>query len=132
MDIRDGRAHAVTADHTAQAHRLHHAGDCSAHHRGNGQHLKDYCWYAEAILAAADGEVVAVHDGHHESPFIGYFMPDFLATQIAGNHVIIRHGEGEYGFHAHLIPGTVPVEVGDTVNQGDLIGRCKYSRNSTS
>ncbi|NNJ12774.1 M23 family metallopeptidase [Chloroflexales bacterium ZM16-3] len=100
-------------------------------HRGTGRHLKDYYCYGEAILAAADGEVVAVHDGHHESPFTGYFMPDFLATQLAGNHVIIRHDKGEYGFYAHLIPGSIPVGIGDKVAQGGIIGRCGFSGNST-
>jgi hypothetical protein len=100
-------------------------------HRGSGRRLQDYYCYDEPILAAAGGEIVALHDGHHESPFTGYFMPDFLATQMAGNHVIIRHAEGEYGFYAHLIPGSIPVEVGDSVSQGDIIGRCGFSGNST-
>ena len=47
------------------------------------------------------------------------------------NHIIIRHAEGEYGFYAHLIPDSITVEIGDKVGQGDIIGRCGFSGNSS-
>ena len=50
---------------------------------------------------------------------------------MAGNHVIIKHAESEYGFYAHLVRGSIGVKVGEVIRQGDVIGQCGFSGNST-
>lgn len=100
-------------------------------HSAEGRALHQYYCYDQAILAAADGEVVKVIDGLPDGLFVGYFIIDFLAKNLAGNHVIIKHAEGEYGFYAHLLQSSIPVRVGDKVRQGQIIGKCGFSGNGT-
>lgn len=103
----------------------------NARHLGAGTRGPDYYCFDKPILAAADGEVVAVLDAVGQAPFLGYGVADFLARSLAGNHVTIRHAEGEYGFYAHLRRGSVGVKVGDRVSRGQEIGRCGHTGNST-
>ena len=57
--------------------------------------------------------------------------PDGLTiAQIAGNRVIMDLGAGTYVMYAHLVPGSVPVHVGDYVRQGQKIGLLGNSGNS--
>jgi murein DD-endopeptidase MepM/ murein hydrolase activator NlpD len=58
------------------------------------------------------------------------FSPDRLPS-ILGNHVIMHSGEIFAGF-AHLVPGSVAVEAGQTVRRGDVLGRVGHTGNSTS
>ena len=100
-------------------------------HSGRGNKLSDYYCYGEDILAAADGTVVTVLDKIRNAPLVGYGVADFLCRHFAGNHVVIKHAEGEYGFYAHLIKGTIQVREGDMVKQGQVIGQCGHSGHSS-
>jgi hypothetical protein len=100
-------------------------------HEGRGRQPTDYYCHGQSILAAADGEVVGLMDGIGESPFAGLFMVDFLCRNMAGNHLMIRHADGEYGFYAHLLKDSLAVNVGDQVKQGQVIGLCGFSGNGT-
>ena len=48
-----------------------------------------------------------------------------------GNHVILKLADGVYAFYAHLKPGSVTVQSGDTVSKGQQIGRTGNSGSST-
>lgn len=100
-------------------------------HRGQGARLRDYFCYDQPILAAAAGEVVDVVDKIGPAPLVGFGIADFLCRHFAGNHVVIRHADGEYGFYAHLIKGTIPVKIGDRVQAGEEIGRCGHTGHSS-
>jgi len=100
-------------------------------HQAKGNRVKDYFCYRKEILAAASGEVVKVVDGLSDGFCVGYFVVDFLAREMAGNHIIIKHAEGEYGFYAHLLANTIAPQVGDKVSQGQVIGLCGFSGNGT-
>ncbi len=100
-------------------------------HKDDGFHLRDYKCYDKKILSAADGEVIKVVDGIKDSPFVGWFFINAMSRQAAGNHVIIKHEEGEYGFYAHLIKGSIPLKVGDKVKTGQFIGKCGFSGSTT-
>jgi murein DD-endopeptidase MepM/ murein hydrolase activator NlpD len=50
---------------------------------------------------------------------------------IAGNLVVIAHGEGEFSMYVHLKPGSVRVEKGQKVKAGDEIAALGSSGNST-
>ena len=70
----------------------------------------------EPILASAGGVISSYHDG---TP--GYVDASF------GNFVIINHGDGTYALYAHMQNGSVSQFVhnnGQTIQQGDQIGRC--------
>lgn len=100
-------------------------------HTGRGTSLVEYHCYDRDIVATASGRVVVSVDGHRDAPLVGLGMVDVFATSFIGNHVVIRHGEEEFGFYAHLVPGSVAVRVGDRVEAGQLLGRCGHSGHSS-
>lgn len=75
------------------------------------------------IIAVADGTVSYVNDGveeYDESGGGGY-----------GNHVKIEHADGTITLYAHMYKGSITVETGDTVKQGQVIGKMGSSGKST-
>lgn len=100
-------------------------------HRGRGTSVEEYHCYGQPVLAAADGVVVVVQDGIGIAPFVGWGICDFTARHFAGNHVMIRHAEGEYGFYAHLMAGSILVAAGDAIPRGQVIGRCGHTGHSS-
>ncbi len=100
-------------------------------HTGDGRELAQYACYGEPIIAAADGEVVVVRDGIRDWPLPGLGLVDFLCRDFRGNHIIVRHTDQEYTLYAHLIPGSIPVQVGERVERGTELGKCGNSGHST-
>ena len=100
-------------------------------HRGRGTRVDEYYCYGQPILAAAGGLVVDVQDGIRVAPLIGWGVCDFTARHFAGNYVMIRHAEGECGFYAHLIAGSISVAAGDAVSRGQTIGQCGHTGHSS-
>jgi hypothetical protein len=82
---------------------------------------ESYPSYGQPVIAVADATVVQAVDGLPEQT-PGSPLVDITLETADGNHVILDLGNGAYAFYAHLKTGTVAVEVGDTVQQGDLIG----------
>jgi hypothetical protein len=97
----------------------------------NGRKLENYFCFDAPILAPADGIVVKARDGIRDAPHVGTFWTDWLMRSLVGNSVLIKHADGEYCLLAHLKRGSVQVKTGQTVNQGQEIGRCGNSGNST-
>lgn len=108
-----------------------------------GIRTRDCCAWGAEIHAPFDGEIVRASDGLEERGWIHpvrelalvlknafTFSPDRLPS-ILGNHVIMHSGEIFAGF-AHLVPGSVAVEAGQTVRRGDVLGRVGHTGNSTS
>lgn len=102
-----------------------------ARHSGDGTSVTDYFCYGRDILAAADGEVVRTEARIGGAPFVGWGVVDFFARSFFGNHVLIRHADGEYALYAHLIRASVAVQEGDRVLRGQRIGRCGHSGHSS-
>jgi len=63
------------------------------------------------IIAARGGFVSVVVEGTSDTANTSQF-----------NYIFIRHDDGTVAFYAHLTRDGAVVEVGDTVEQGDLIG----------
>lgn len=98
-------------------------------HDGTGGLESFYC-FDEPILVPTDGTVVRAKDGHRDHHrTTGWVDP--LQYRLAGNYVVIKHAEDEYSFLAHLKKGSVCVEPGEEVEQGQEIGRCGHSGNSS-
>lgn len=119
-------------------------GDATAWREGRVPRWEDWYAYGKRVLAAADGVVERVvrdvafplsfwnrrpgesQDAYHER--IGARQMELFnapgADPIAvagGNHVIIRHANGEWTMYAHLAYGSIRVTEGQAVKQGDHI-----------
>jgi murein DD-endopeptidase MepM/ murein hydrolase activator NlpD len=71
----------------------------------------------DEILAAQDGVVFT----------IGEMWPDDDPTSGHENRVLIRQADGTMAFYAHFQQSSIPVNAGDSVTTGQLIGRCGSS-----
>lgn len=117
-------------------------------HKGDGTRFGDYHAYGADIIAAADGQVVlAANDQPQPTDLLlrpgetfaafaqrtGAYRQAMIQAgveRISGNYVMIDHGNGEYGFYAHLQPGSVRVRIGDRVKAGDMIAKLGGSGNA--
>jgi murein DD-endopeptidase MepM/ murein hydrolase activator NlpD len=115
---------------------------------GDGTHLADYYAYGQPVLAAADGEVVAVLNDEPEDEAmlqrvdepLNLYVQRIVGRQteqlkqgargVVGNHVVIKHG-GEYSLYAHLKPGSVLVKPEEAVTRGQQIAVVGSSGSST-
>lgn len=91
----------------------------------------DYHCYGKEVLAPADGEVIEAASGYSDSLILGNGQVDCSARDIRGNHILIRHNEGEYSLLAHLQPDSIRVKNGDAVKRGQCLARCGNSGNSS-
>ena len=97
---------------------------------GDPKKLESYFCYGKNLLAIADGTVVKVSGSHVDSRVNGEKV--YCDTwDITGNFIVIEHGEKEYSAYAHLLPGSITVRKGDKVKQGDIIGKCGNSGNTS-
>ncbi|MGX1193094.1 M23 family metallopeptidase [Metabacillus sp. SLBN-84] len=95
-------------------------------YRNSPDSLQHYYAFNQEVTAPADGRVVKVIDGFPDNP-IGERNED----QPEGNCVIIEHENQEYSMLAHLKADSVSVAEGECIKQGDLVGLCGNSGNST-
>jgi len=93
------------------------------------ENLEDYSCYGVPVVAPIDGVVVSAHDGEpDETPSV--VSNNFEAP--TGNHIMMRIEEtGTYLVIAHLKNGSVAVETGDVVEEGQVIGECGNSGNTS-
>jgi hypothetical protein len=131
------------------AYDIARLGQDDLSHRGSGARFEDYYAYAAPVLAAGDGVVTVAMDDQPENPAalrrpgeslekygarVQEIQAALLAkgvSGIAGNYIMIDHGNSEYSLYAHLKPGSVRVKVGDRVAAGTPLGKLGSSGNST-
>lgn len=95
-------------------------------YENDGKTNEDFYAFGKQLIAPTDGEVVLVVDGVKDNkPGI----PNPL--YIPGNTVIIKTKNNEYLFFAHFKQHSTVVKQGQMVKQGDLLGLCGNSGNST-
>jgi urea transporter len=92
---------------------------------GKGDYPGDYYCYDKMVVAPADGTVELVLDR----------IPDNIVGEVNlkdnwGNTVIIKHDDHLYSSMSHLKEGSIQVKEGDSVKEGDEIGRCGNSGRS--
>jgi hypothetical protein len=134
----DGDWYVVWGGETAENNR-HHNVPCQkfgfdfvvrdekgGSYSGKGTVPQDYYAYGRRVLSPAEGVVTDVIDGVRDS------VPGTMNPYSAlGNAVVIRHADDQYSVLAHFIPGSIGVIPGERVAQGDFLGLCGNSGNST-
>jgi hypothetical protein len=108
-------------------------GDGATTFSGSARRNASYHAHGQPIVAAADGEVVWVHDGVEENEPVGV-RPSWQQIQLrpydlAGNFVVLRHLGREHTAYLHLQP-KLTLRRGDRVRAGQEVGRCGNSGNS--
>ena len=124
-------------------------GENGATFRGSIDRSENYLAYGASVRAVAAGEVISVRSDIPEDETLlrqpGETLEAYESRSadvqiqlltagesgVAGNHVVIRHDDGQYSQYAHLRPGSVRVEIGDQVAQGDEIAELGNSGNSS-
>ena len=101
-------------------------------YRTDGSSVEDYWAYGEPVLAAADGRVVRVRNdileyGIGKLPSLDAIVED--TDILAGNLVILDHGNGEYSLTCHMKPGSISIKAGDQVKAGEVMGQIGGSGN---
>jgi D-alanyl-D-alanine carboxypeptidase len=101
-------------------------------YREDGSRNGDYYCHGRELLAVADATVVDVRDGVPEQQ-PGEPMPAPLTLEnVAGNFVILDLGGGVFAAYAHVVPGTIRVQVGEAVTVGTVLGLLGNSGNSSA
>lgn len=95
-------------------------------HEGDDKVLANYYCFDKPLYAPAAGTITEVMDGLDDN--VPGVMNPFAP---AGNHIVIDHGNGEFSVMAHFRKGSVAVKVGDKVKQGQLVGHCGNSGNTS-
>lgn len=101
-----------------------------------GETNEDFFAWGREIIAPADGTIVYARNDVQDNP-----RPNLIQTNIflklpepmwtiAGNVVVIDHGNGEFSLLAHMQKGSVRVKTGDKVKQGQVLGLLGNSGNS--
>ena len=108
--------------------------------------LSEYSIWGREVLAIGDGVVVEIGDKFPEKPMSdpaeftkpGYAMNLLKAliptigwiNAVAGNYVVIDHGNGEFSIYCHLQEGSIRVKPGDKVNKAMVIAKVGNTGNS--
>lgn len=95
-------------------------------YKTDGQTNEDYYAFGKELIAPCNAEVVLVVDGIKDNK-PGELNPIY----IPGNTVILKTANGEYLFFAHFKQNSIVVKQGQKVKQGELLGLCGNSGNSS-
>ncbi|MDP2954329.1 MAG: M23 family metallopeptidase [Chloroflexota bacterium] len=85
--------------------------------RGDGSRVEDYYIWGAQVLAPAAGKVVAVEEDVADNP---PNQPN--DKERWGNYVVLDHGNGEFSEMSHFQWASIVVEVGQTVERGQVLG----------
>ena len=94
-------------------------------HDGDPLLNENYFAFGEDIIAPCDARVVTVIDG----------VPDNIPgetnlQQLTGNTIILQTNKDEFILLAHLMKGSIFVEEGQDIRQGEILAKCGNSGNS--
>lgn len=93
---------------------------------GAPQQNENYYVFGKEILAPCNARVVQVIDGVPDN-VPGITNPE----QLTGNSIVLHTELDEYVLFAHLMQGSIQVEEGQEISQGDLLAQCGNSGNTT-
>jgi len=93
---------------------------------GDPKKNESYLVFGKEIMAPCDARVVKVITGVPDN-IPGELNPE----QLTGNTIVLETENGEFVLFAHLKEGSIVVEEGQEVRQGELLGQCGNSGNTT-
>ncbi|MFA5331058.1 MAG: M23 family metallopeptidase [Methanoregula sp.] len=96
---------------------------------GNETIARDYYGFGKELYAVGNGTVVYVRDGVKDIE-ITTQKPPVTVDSALGNGVVIDLGNKKYACYGHMVNGSVRVNVGDTVKEGQVIGLMGNTGNS--
>jgi len=94
-------------------------------YRGAENEVTDFYSYGEPVYAPADGRITTVVDS-----LTSDLMGERDKERPGGNYVILDIGNGKYFYIAHLMKDKIPVEKGQTVKIGEILGYIGNSGNT--
>lgn len=93
---------------------------------GMEKKLEDYGVYGVEVIAPGDGVIAQVVDGSFDCE------PGYADRSVGvGNMVMIDHQNGEFSLLCHFKHNSIVVKAGDHVKQGDLLGQCGNTGNTS-
>ncbi|WP_374652799.1 M23 family metallopeptidase [Dongia sp.] len=100
-------------------------------HKGTDIRLRNYIDMERGVdvLAAAPGTVLRLRDGMDDVS-VKEIGLDAVKDRMAGNSVIVDHGDGWVTQYAHMKKGSVAVMPGQKVAAGDVLGQIGLSGNT--
>ena len=103
-----------------------YAYDFRMDNSGNEKELKDYGVYGIGVIAPGDGIITQVVNGSFDCE-----AGESDRSVGVGNMVVIDHQNGEYSVISHFMYQSIVVKLGDQVKQGDLLGLCGNTGNTS-
>lgn len=95
-------------------------------YKTDGKTNEDYYAFGKELIAPCDGEVVLVVDGVKDN------VPGQMNTfNVGGNTVIIKTANNEYLVFCHFKHQSIKVKEGQKIKQGELLGLCGNTGNSS-
>jgi len=95
-------------------------------YKTDGKTNEDYYAFGKELIAPCDGEVVLVVDGVKDN------VPGQMNTyNVGGNMVIIKTANNEYLVFCHFKHQSIKVKEGQKIKQGELLGLCGNTGNSS-
>ena len=91
---------------------------------------ENYYSYLENVYAPLDGWVIEAIDQYKNTHITKDRKIINDCDNPRGNHIIIKHENGEYSTICHFEKGTILVHEGDIVKEGDILGKVGNSGNT--
>lgn len=102
------------------------AYDFRLEHTGTGEKLEDYEVFGKEVISPANGIVIQIIDGA-----VDLKPGERDRGNGVGNMIITDYGNGEFGMICHLKHNSIRVNVGDKIKQGEVIGLCGNTGNTS-
>ena len=94
--------------------------------KNKGDKLEDFEAFGSEVIAPGNGIISQVINGS-----IDVSLGERDTFVYPGNMVVINHGNGEWSVLAHFKHNSIRVREGDNVKQGDILGLCGNTGNTS-
>lgn len=98
----------------------------SVHVKNEGKNLEDYEAFGAEVICLGNGIISEVLNSRAD-----VLIGETDENVVTGNMILIDHKKGEWSLICHLKQNSIKVKIGDRVKQGDVIGLCGNSGNTT-